>query len=323
LDELGDDFEKTQNGFVDYLLLDRRNFPIAVLEAKSEKYDPLLGKEQARKYAHSQHTRFVLLSNGNLHYFWDLEHGNPVLITEFPTPDSLGHFSAFKPNPESLTREKIETDYVVKTQNPNYANDPRWSDSNRCDSFIKEADLKFLRPYQIRAVEALQKTVADGQNRFLFEMATGTGKTLTAAKEFSKYKLEKGDILFNRTNSYELVGKTGLFILDGNYTFASYLVRLRVRTDIADPFFLCAFMNTEGFQAGIKKWATKAIGQSNINASSLGLYQISLPSIDIQRQIVSSMESERELIESNRKLIEIFEKKVQDKLGEIWGENEG
>ena len=89
LDALGDDFEKTASGYVDYLLLDGDGFPVGVLEAKSEKYDPLVGKEQARKYAHSQNVRFVILSNGNLHYFWDLEQGNPVLITEFPTPESL------------------------------------------------------------------------------------------------------------------------------------------------------------------------------------------------------------------------------------------
>ncbi len=70
LDELGDDFEKTADGFVDYLLLDPRAFPVAVLEAKPEDRDPLVGKEQARKYAQSQNVRFVILSNGNLHYFW-------------------------------------------------------------------------------------------------------------------------------------------------------------------------------------------------------------------------------------------------------------
>ncbi|HLE16770.1 MAG TPA: hypothetical protein VI728_00630, partial [Syntrophales bacterium] len=71
LEDLGDDFEKTASGYVDYLLLDERGFPIAVLEAKSEKYAPLVGKEQSRKYAHSQNVRFIILSNGNLHYFWD------------------------------------------------------------------------------------------------------------------------------------------------------------------------------------------------------------------------------------------------------------
>ncbi len=106
-DALREDFEKTANGFVDYLLLDEHGFPIAVLEAKAEKYDPLVGKEQARKYAHSQNVRFVILSNGNLHYFWDLEQGNPVLITEFPKTDSFDHFHAFKPNPDELVSQIV------------------------------------------------------------------------------------------------------------------------------------------------------------------------------------------------------------------------
>jgi len=181
LENLGDDFEKTAHGFVDYLLLDERGFPIAVLEAKSERYDPLVGKEQARKYAHSQNTRFVILSNGNFHYFWDLEQGNPVLVTEFPTPESLDHFHAFKPNPENLIKEKVEKDYIAITQNPNYFNDPRWTNPAEQEAFIKDTDLKFLRPYQLRAIEALQEAVKKGQTRFLFEMATGTGKTLLAA----------------------------------------------------------------------------------------------------------------------------------------------
>lgn len=181
LDALGEDFEKTSNGFVDYLLLDELGFPIAVLEAKSEKYDPLVGKEQARKYAHSQNARFVILSNGNLHYFWDLEQGNPALITELPKPESFTHFHAFKPNPDTLINEKVEANYIALTQNPHYRSDPHWSDEMQRDVFIRDTELKFLRPYQLRAVTALQDAVRKGQTRFLFEMATGTGKTLTAA----------------------------------------------------------------------------------------------------------------------------------------------
>ena len=181
LDDLGDDFEKTAKGFVDYLLLDERGFPVAVLEAKSGKHDPLIGKEQARKYARSQNVRFVILSNGHLQYFWDLEQGNPVLITQFPRPESFGHYLAFKPNPVLLVREKVEDDYVAVTQNPVYRNDPRWGDAGQRDAFIKDTELKFLRPYQLGAIASLQDAADRGQTRFLFEMATGTGKTLTAA----------------------------------------------------------------------------------------------------------------------------------------------
>lgn len=67
LDAFGHDFESTRNGFIDFLLLDERGFPFIVLEAKSEGKNPLVGKEQARRYAKSQNCRFVMLSNGNLH----------------------------------------------------------------------------------------------------------------------------------------------------------------------------------------------------------------------------------------------------------------
>jgi len=140
--------------------------------------------------------------------------------------------------------------------------------------------------------------------------------------EFAKYELAKGDILFNRTNSYEHVGRTGIFLLDGEYAFASYLVRLTLDQQRVNPMFLNLLMNTPDFQQGIKGYASRAIGQANINASSLASYEIPLPPIEIQRQIVAEIEAERALVESNRKLVEIFEKKIQTKLAEIWGENE-
>lgn len=90
LDNLGINFEQTSNGFVDFLLLDDNGSPIAVLEAKADTKNPLAGKEQARRYARSQNCRFIILSNGNLHYFWDLDSGNPYIITNFPTPGSKG-----------------------------------------------------------------------------------------------------------------------------------------------------------------------------------------------------------------------------------------
>ena len=84
LDALGDDFENVGNGFVDYLLVDQLGRPLVVLEAKSSGKHPLAGKEQARSYARRLNCRYVILSNGYLHYFWDLEQENPSTITRFP-----------------------------------------------------------------------------------------------------------------------------------------------------------------------------------------------------------------------------------------------
>ena len=88
LDAFGPNFETSGKGFVDFLLLDEKGSPLIVLEAKSEDKDPLVGKEQARKYARSLNCRFVILSNGDQHWFWDLERGNPYVITDFPRPES-------------------------------------------------------------------------------------------------------------------------------------------------------------------------------------------------------------------------------------------
>ena len=181
IDAFGNDFENTKKGFIDFLLLDTNGFPYAVLEAKSEDKSPLDGKEQARKYAKSQNVRFILLSNGNLHYFWDLERGNPTIITSFPTPDSLETFQGYKPNPKKLADEVVKEDYIVVTQHPTYQTDPRWIDETTRPAFIKDQALKFLRPYQLRAIQALQAAAGENKDRYLFEMATGTGKTLIAA----------------------------------------------------------------------------------------------------------------------------------------------
>jgi type I restriction enzyme R subunit len=181
LEAMGDDFQGTKHGFVDFLLLDSRNFPLVVLEAKAESMDPLVGKEQARKYARSLSCRFVLLSNGNLHYFWDLERGNPYVITAFPTPESVGGYLRTQPNPHKLAEELVDTDYIVLTQRPGYQTNASWKNEDERPAFIKANKLRFLREYQLRAVKSLQQVVAKGQDRFLFEMATGTGKTLTAA----------------------------------------------------------------------------------------------------------------------------------------------
>ncbi len=181
LNALGENFEQTRRGFVDFLLLDAKNFPFIVLEAKAEDKNPLIGKEQARKYARSQNCRFVMLSNGNLNYFWDLERGNPYVITSFPTPDSVIGYQKVTPKPERLIAEQVGDDYIVLTQRPSYQAEAGWKNEGERPGYIQANKLRFLRPYQLQAIHSLQAAVDAGKDRFLFEMATGTGKTLTAA----------------------------------------------------------------------------------------------------------------------------------------------
>ncbi len=181
IEAAGDDFEKTRRGRADYLLLNEEGFPAAVLEAKREKKSPLDGKEQARRYARSLKARFVILSNGNLHYFWDLESGSPEIITEFPAQESLQRKSQFKPDGKKLSEEPVSEDYIAGCQNPRLLNDPGWSDPQAKKALAAEHGVSVLRPYQVKALQALQTRAREGGRRFLFEMATGTGKTLLSA----------------------------------------------------------------------------------------------------------------------------------------------
>jgi type I restriction enzyme R subunit len=181
IDSFGEDFESTKNGFIDFLLLDKNGFPLVILEAKKEDKNPLDGKEQARKYAQTENVRFVILSNGNIHYFWDLERGDPEIITEFPTQESLEYRQDFKPDNKRLADEEVNDDYIALTQKPDFKEDPRYKNEETRKQYLWDENLRILRPYQLKAIHALQKSAEVGNDRFLFEMATGTGKTLISA----------------------------------------------------------------------------------------------------------------------------------------------
>jgi len=180
LNALGDDFEKTTKGFIDFLLLDSKGFPLIILEAKSEDKNPLVGKEQARKYAKSQNCCFVILSNGNLHYSGIWTAATPISLLPSP-PDSVIGYHQVTPNPQRLIEDQVGDDYIVLTQRPNYQSEAAWKNETERPGYILANKLRFLRLYQLKAIQALQRAVKDGKDRFLFEMATGTGKTLTAA----------------------------------------------------------------------------------------------------------------------------------------------
>jgi len=110
----------------------------------------------------------------------------------------------------------------------------------------------------------------------------------------ARYLLEPGDILFNRTNSKELVGKCEVFREEGAWVFASYLIRVRVDTNAIVPDFVSLFLNTRAGRAQIDRISRQIIGMSNVNAEELQDMVIPLASIDVQRTLVAGMQAARE-----------------------------
>ena len=169
-----------REGVADYVLKDRFGFPLCVVEAKNEQIDPLAGKEQARRYANALNCRFVILSNGASHYLWDIKSGSPQAANVFPSQEQLEltqkHF-----DPPRRENEKIDVDYIARTQMPALFQHPDYLNPEKRGRFLERYKLRLLRDYQLQAVLAVQRRVRDGYDRFLLEMATGTGKTLTSA----------------------------------------------------------------------------------------------------------------------------------------------
>ena len=100
----------------------------------------------------------------------------------------------------------------------------------------------------------------------------------------AKYKLVSGDILFNRTNSKDLVGKTGIWRDDREAVAASYFIRVRVDESLIAPEYLWAFMNSRHMKAVLFGTARGAIGQSNINAEELRGLTVPIPPVELQRR---------------------------------------
>ena len=107
--------------------------------------------------------------------------------------------------------------------------------------------------------------------------------------EIEKCIVHKGDVLFNRTNSVELVGKTCVFNELEDMVIAGYIIRIRLKQDIL-PLVLSCFMNTDALKKKLKNMAKGAVNQANINAKELQAIEIYLPPLDLQEQFTNFVE---------------------------------
>ncbi|MBE2253181.1 MAG: restriction endonuclease subunit S [Myxococcus sp.] len=112
-------------------------------------------------------------------------------------------------------------------------------------------------------------------------------------RTLAAFALNRGDILFNRTNSYELVGRSAVFDHDVKAVFASYLVRLAVDRTRVDPHFLNFLINWDVAQNELKKLASRGVSQANISASKLKEFSVHLPSLREQKSIAQVLRKVR------------------------------
>ena len=102
-------------------------------------------------------------------------------------------------------------------------------------------------------------------------------------EQAEKYMVKKGDILFNRTNSIDLVGKTALFNLNNPMIIAGYLIRIRL-SDKVNPVYFVAYMNMPYMKEKLRNIAKGAVNQANINSKELKSIQILIPPLSLQNE---------------------------------------
>ena len=106
-------------------------------------------------------------------------------------------------------------------------------------------------------------------------------------KDIPKHTVRRGDILFNRTNSADLVGKTAIVTTDEPFAFAGYLVRARVK-DGCRPEYISGYLNSPHGKAVLRNMAKNIVGMANINAKEMQRIEILDAPITLQKRFAAA-----------------------------------
>jgi type I restriction enzyme S subunit len=113
--------------------------------------------------------------------------------------------------------------------------------------------------------------------------------------EYDKYVVKKGDLIFNRTNSKELVGKTAVFDLNMEMAIAGYLIRLRTNTR-GNPYYISGYLNSKHGKKTLLGICKSIVGMANINAQELQEIRIMIPPVNLQNQFEENAKQLKKIV---------------------------
>ncbi len=138
--------------------------------------------------------------------------------------------------------------------------------------------------------------------------------------EREKLSLCRGDLLFNRTNSRELVGKTGVWDGPDGFTFAGYLIRLRLRKDRVLPAWVSAFMNSSVGKATLFHMAKPSINMANISATDILRLRVPVAPVEHQRQVISQLDKADAIRRKRKEAIALIDELLRSAFLEMFGD---
>ena len=137
-------------------------------------------------------------------------------------------------------------------------------------------------------------------------------------EDLEKYTVQKGDLLFNRTNSRDLVGKTCVYDLDKTMVLAGFIIRVRLDTTVANPVFVSKFLNTGYSKLLLRTICKNASGQSNINAKEMQNIKIYVPPISLQNEFANFVQQvDKSKFENIVYLNKMLLMKILSQLGDV------
>lgn len=144
----------------------------------------------------------------------------------------------------------------------------------------------------------------DEDGRFITEGMKSISEDEYKGRE--EYSLEPGDVLFNNTNSAELVGKTCLIEAPIRGGFSNHMTRIRVNRDACIPRFVSLLLHSAWRKGQFTERATRWVGQAGINIKSLGEFEIPIPPLEVQKEIVAEIEGYQKVIDGARAVVDHY-----------------
>ena len=205
---------------------------------------------------------------------------------------------------------------VVENYKPTIKIDPAWAN-------VKLGDLCL----EMRNGANVEQTDSAGKYRVTRIQTISDGtvdleKTKWTNDEPNEgYFMQAGDILLSHINSYEQLAKTAIFPdVEERVVHGINLIRCRLNQERILPEYAIIYMKSVKFISDARKFAQRAVNQASIKTSDLRQLNIPTPSIEKQAEIVEKISEEMSIVEQNKRLIEIFQQKIKDKIAEVWGE---